>query len=289
MNMGIQELLPVGLGLFFRNMPRSQVETRVKRVVDNGITFVAIPGPWYDIDPKTKKPVQKWINKPTEAQYIMEICDKHGLKTFAWGYPMNGFETSFALDIHCCTIPATIGVLPDPELRSKGKDENRDGRVDEAEMRKAYLSNRALYWELTKQNPYWVIGFTSYGLIRQHPTLPWSAFAIPGEFDPINECHFASPQLYDEELTDMEKSMRQYTDIGFDHLIPAYGTYKFSTNASGKRITPSMTETELDRHLTRLESLRPTYKFNAIIGWSEAQVTAGGWRALSRHASNWVL
>lgn len=274
-----------GLGLFVRHLPPNEIEHRVRRMADRGITWVSVGTTWQDLDRDTGAPTQRWINSPVNCRRIIKACDKCNLKVSLWGYPCRGRETEFAEDLRSCATPSVLASIPDPELRSKATDDNRNRKIDPPELQRAYADARALYWAITKVNPYWHMLITSYGIPAGHPTLPWDAFFAPENNDYLGEATGAVPQLYDEDLDDMRRGLQQYRDLGADMLIPGYGTYRFSRDSSGKRITPSMTGRELDEHLGRLMSLRDEFGFNAMIGWSEVQVTSGAWAVIEKYAA----
>lgn len=272
-------LLPRKLALFVRALPPGAVESRVQRLADHGLTWVAIGTVWQDLDAEGR-PTQRWINTPVNARRIVAACVARGIVPWLWGHPCRGRELEFAEDLGSCATPDVVGVIPDPERRSKGRDDDHDGRVEPAEMQRSYADARELYFALQHRNPYWSIGVTSYGLPRGHPTLPWSAFFTPGTTDWLSEAAFSLPQLYDEDLADMRRGLRAYRDLGANALVPAYGTYRFAEDGS----TPNLTGAELDQHLGRLLALRDEFGFAAMIGWSEAQVSAGAWQVIEKYA-----
>jgi hypothetical protein len=283
--MGELAPLPVrGVGFFLRRMGQATIERRVQRMVDHGVTFVAVGTIWQDIDRRTREPVTRWVNRPEVARLIVDACVAAGLNVLLWGYPMRGRECEFVSALRRCSTPDVLGVVPDPELRSKATDDDHDGEVGAAEMLVAFNDAKTLFWEVVKANPYWYVFITSYGLARGHPTMPWKAFFDPDAEGSLVEAAAAMPQLYDQPLAHMCAGMEQYKALGADRIIPAFGTYKFARDESGKRITPRMSGPELDEHLGALMSLRGEFGFDAMIGWSESQVSGAGWKIIEKYA-----
>jgi hypothetical protein len=266
---------PKGLALFVRAMSRSTVEDRVKCMADHGLTWAAIGTIWQE------RREDRWINEPSLTHFIVEACLRHGLSPYLWGYPSRGREIDFARDIGKCLCPGVVGLIPDPEVRFKATDDDHDGKVEPDEIKRAYEDARTLFRELVGLNPYLLLGFTSYGAVRGHPTLPWKAFFVPGELDPLNECAFAVPQLYDQSPARIRRGLEEYRTLGADVLVPGYSTYRFAPDGS----TPRMTSTELDTHLGHFMALRSEFGFDAMIGWSETQVSRSSWKVLEKYAS----
>lgn len=258
---------PMGLGLYLRVMPEVALHARVQRLKDHGVRWAAVGGPWYE------RQGMKWINTPIQCRRIVEVLIAAGIEPYVWGYPWAGRERDFAWDLESCCAPGVAGVLIDPELGLKDKDEATRLR-----------HGRDLFWEVVKLNPYRVVGFTSYGLAKQHPTFPWEAFAEPGGFNPLEECDYGSPQLYDMTPSNIRKGLEQYRELGFDVLVPSFGTYRFAPDGS----TPRMTGPELGAHLQAFADLREEFGIHGMIGWSEAQVSKGGWEVLDRFADVFV-
>lgn len=267
-------LAPKGMGLFLRAYPSQPrlIDERVKRMADNGITWAAIGALWQKGQSDGK--ADFWINPPERCHVIAECMEAHGMHPYLWGYPWKMREIAFGRAMRLASAECVRGVLIDPE---KGlKDKSKKLAIEAGER---------LFWEMVKVNPYWAVGFTSYGLPKGHPTFPWDAFFESGGFDPLKECDFGCPQLYDEEPEHIARGLREYRALGTDVLVPAFGTYKFSKNAQGEMETPRMNPDELRTHLQRFFDLRDEFRFEAMIGWSETQVRDDCWSVLSEFAA----
>ncbi len=256
---------PRGLGLFIRNMAVSTIMQRVERMADAGITWAAIGTMWQDVDPVTGADTSRFINKPDVAKKISQALRSFGIDPWVWGYPWKGRHGDFVRGLQSASTDDTVGWVLDPE---KGMKDKNPEVADHAA--------RDLFRCCLESNPYRVIGFSSYGIPKGHPTFPWDSFIQAGGFNPFEECEFVSPQLYDEEVSDILRGMKQYQELGGDYLVPAFGTYK-NVIVNGKRTTPNMTGAELSVHLQRFADIQAEFKIQAMIGWSEAQVSKSGW------------
>ena len=271
--------LPTGIGFFLRNMALSTISSRVAHMVDHGVGFAAVGTIWQDVS-KNKQPISRWINTPVHAKLILKAMALRGLKVLLWGYPMKGREREFVLDMGSCADATVIGTIPDPELRSKATDDNKNKHIDPKELQSAIDHARALMWELKKQNPCWLRLITSFGIPMGHPTMPWASFFTPQVVGDPAEAHAGVPQLYDEGLKDMSRGLEAYHVMGADQLLPAGGTYRFAPDGS----TPRMTADELDVHLGRLWDLHERFGYHGVILWSEAQVSKGAWKIIEKYA-----
>jgi hypothetical protein len=273
---------PKGLGLYIRAMPnsRGKVEQRVKRMADHGIKWAAIGACWQDYDKKTKRHTLRVMNPAARVHMIVELLTKYGIEAYLWGYPWRGREQQFVEIMGAATTPKVKGWLIDPELGMKRNLRDPDHDT----MEEVLAAAKALFWACVDFNPYMVVAFTSYGFVKGHPTFPWAGFAAEGGFDPLNECDFGSPQLYDEEPEDIRRGLEQYREIGVDVIIPSYGTYRFDRNDEGDRIYPRMSYAELKAHLQAFYLLKDEFNIQAMIGWSEMQVRSDAWRAIAEYA-----
>lgn len=268
---------PVGIGLYLRVMPPSTVKKRVKRMADNGVSFAAIATVWQDINRTTREPEDRVVNRPDVCKHIAGELMSRGITPLVWGYPMKGRHQQFADAIGESVTDSVAGVLLDPELRMK----DRDKEV-------AAQAARDLLWACTQINPYLPILFTSYGFIRGHPTFPWAEFFPQDHKMPFGKVTVWSPQLYDQPAARILRGLREYCDAGATTIMPSFGTYRFAKDLNGKKTYPRMPYSQLKQHLERFEVHREEFNINSMIGWSEVQVTRGGWRAIAECAERFA-
>lgn len=273
---------PHGLGLYIRAMPnnRTKIMQRAKRMADHGIKWAAIGSCWQDQDRHTRADTVRVMNPASRVHIIIEALLKYGIEPHLWGYPWRGREQQFVEIMGAASTPDVKGWLIDPELGLKKS--RRDPEHDT--MEEVLNAAKALFWACVDHNPYMLIGFTSYGFVKGHPTFPWEGFADKGGFDPLKECDYGSPQLYDQSLSDIRRGLQQYRDIGTDIIVPSYGTYRFSRNEDGDRTYPRMNYAQLRAHLQAFASLKDEFKIQAMIGWSEMQIRQDAWRAIAEFA-----
>jgi hypothetical protein len=259
---------PQGLGLYIRHIDNPKTFP-IGNMVQNNIKWVAIGGPWHEVDSN------RWVNNPTMLKQATEIFTNAGLDVHVWGYPYFNKVQSFVDDLAQCTVPQTVGWLLDPELGFKGF-------LNKA--KELLILSRA---EATKRNL--VLGMTSYGLPRLHATFPFSAFAAAGEENPLKECDYGSPQLYTVSDRQIVEGLRSYEAVGFNRIIPSFGLFKHVVDdpskpfsASNKKAV-SRTVEELDRHLEKF--LRSGVKFDGMIGWSSNFIDPKHWVVLHKYAA----
>jgi len=273
---------PRGLGLYIRAMPnnRTKIERRVRRMAEHGIKWAAVGACWQDYDKKKKRNTLRVMNPAARVHIVVELLTKYNIEAYLWGYPWRGREQQFVEIMGAATTKDVKGWLIDPELGMKKS--RRDPEHDT--MEEVLAAAKALFYACVDFNPYMVVAFTSYGFVKGHPTFPWHGFAEAGGFDPLNECDFGSPQLYDEEPDDIRRGLEQYREIGVDIIVPSYGTYRFDYDEEGDRIYPRMNYAEMKAHLQAFVLLKDEFNIQAMIGWSEAQISAGAWRAIAEVA-----
>lgn len=267
---------PTGLALYLRALSKKRHGTPkelAKKLADAGLRWAAIGGPWHD-DPKKGN---RWLNRPEEILRYSEALAAAGVQAHVWGYPWHDRVDAFVEDLLACTGPATSGWLLDPELGFKGHV---------AEAGDLFRKSRAA---LEDRNPYIALGLTSYGLPRGHRSFPFEAFAEPGvEGDPLVECDYGSPQLYDVPEKRVLEGLADYAELGFDAVVPSFGVYKFvkadpALPLSGKnRKAVSKTPEELEAHLG--DFIDSPVEVRGLIGWAFNFVNPGLWRVLSRWA-----
>jgi len=262
-----------GIGLYLRAMKPSTISARVKRMADNDVSFAAIATIWQDKNRQTGEPEDRAVNKPDVCKRIADELVAQGITPLVWGYPMRGRHQQFADAIKASMTGDVAGILLDPELRMK----HRNQRV-------AAQGARDLLWTCTQINPYMSILFTSYGFIKGHATFPWAEFFPKDGKMPYGKITAWSPQLYDQSASRIARSLREYNDAGATMIVPSFGTYRFDKGEDGKTNYPRMTYAQLGTHLKRFEGHRGTYNIKAMIGWSEMQITKGGWRAIAECA-----
>lgn len=270
---------PRGVGLYIRAMPAREVGRRAKRMADHGVTWAAVGAVWQDKDRTIR------MNDADRCRRIIEALLRQGIEPHLWGYPWVGREQEFADLMAESSTEDVVGWLLDPEkgLKKDRLDEDYDT------MDEVFAAAKLLFWRCVEANPYRVIGFTSYGQVKGHPTFPWAAFAESGGFNPLEEADYGSPQLYDQPADMISKGLREYREIGFDVIIPSYGTYRFGRDSEMRRTYPRMTYNQLDHHLKRLLAHQKAYNIKAMIGWSEAQVRPDAWRAIAECAERLQL
>ena len=259
---------PHGLGLYIRRMSRRTIEARCKKMADHGVTWAAIGAVWQRSTSTTL------INPPDVCHAIAEGLLKNRIQPWVWGYPWKGREVNFVAKMKAASFLAIQGWLLDPEKGAKDMDEDV-----------AFAEAKELFWAVVRSNPYRVIGMSSYGLPRGHPTFPWEAFGdISNGFNPLKEVDFGAPQLYDQTPARIRRGLEQWRARGFDVLVPCFGTYRYDKDEDGLRIYPRMNEPELTQHLQAFLDLKDEFSIPAVIGWSEAQISRGGWRAIEKLA-----
>ena len=255
-------------------------------MADHGIKWAAIGAVWQDF--KKGKHTVRRINSIDMCKRITDELVNRNIVTFLWGYPWKGRHAEFVHMMEQASVEAIMGWLLDPELGLKAKDEDHDGDRDDEDMEIVFALAKALFWTIISANPYRVIGFSSYGLPVGHPTFPWGAFAFKDGFNPLEECDFGSPQLYDEELSDIVRGLAMYKALGFDIIVPSYGTYKFARDENGKQIYPRLNYYEMKNHFHNFASVKDEYDIRAMIGWSEAQISAGAWKAIAEYSEIFI-
>ena len=273
---------PVGLGLYIRAMPnnRTKILRRAKQMADHGIKWAAVGACWQDRDRHTKRPTIRVMNPAERVHMIVDALLQYGIEPHLWGYPWRGREQQFVEIMGAASTPDVKGWLLDPELGMKIDRHDPDHDT----MDEVLAATKALFWACVEYNPYMLIGFTSYGFVKGHPTFPWHGFAKEGGFDPLNECDYGSPQLYDQPPADIRRGLEQYREIGTDIIVPSYGTYRFSRNADGDRTYPRMNYVQLKSHLQAFVNLKDEFNIRGMIGWSEMQVSSDAWRAIAEFA-----
>jgi hypothetical protein len=241
-----------------------------KLCADHGLKWVAIGGPWHE-DRKGKN-LDRVMNKPGKVRQYAEALAKVGVTPHVWGYPWWTRVEKFVEDMERYDCSVIDGWLLDPELGMK--------RHPKEAAQLVHLCRES--------NPYRILGFTSYGLSKGHPTFPWDEFAEPGGFYPLKECDYGSPQLYDTPKKRVMQGMSEYAELGFDVVIPSFGLYKWTKRdpaqgsrlANGKRNRKavSLKPAELNAHL--LSFVDSEVPVEAMIGWAENFVNRPLWRTL---------
>lgn len=255
---------PKGLGLYLRYVKLSTVAERAKEMKDHGLTWAVIAGPWHD------RSGERWINKPYRVQQIAEILANAGIDPHIWGYPWHDRIDLFIEQMIECTSELIVGWLLDPELGLKGHLE----------------AAKLLFRKAREHNPFMLIGLTSYGLPMLHHTFPFAAFARSGHRgDILVECDYGSPQLYDVPEAQVKRGVQGYHDIGFDHVVPSFGLYKYVRRdpdvaiSRENRKAVSKTAEELDRHLSHF--FNTGVKVPGLVGWAENFIAPEHWHVLA--------
>jgi len=239
-----------------------------KKCVTNGLRWIALGGPWHD------QHGNRWINKPSTIWAYAAALSKVGVAVHVWGYPWWDRVDEFVADMAKCTTEDVMGWLLDPELGLKNHPDEASKLVKLCRQRDSAI----------------VLGFTSYGLSKGHPTFPWAAFAKKGMSDPTKECDYGSPQLYDTPKNKVIQGMSEYVSIGFDYLIPSFGLYKWVKrdpslgprlpNGKRNRMAVPLLAPELDAHL--LSFVDSDVPVQGMIGWAENFCTPALWRVLKQ-------
>jgi hypothetical protein len=252
-----------------------------KKCADHGLKWIAIGGPWHE-DRKSKagtvKTKDRRINKPDTIRRYAEQLAKVGVVPHIWGYPWWSRIEKFVDDMEDCSCSAIDGWLLDPELG----------------MKKHPLEAAKLVHLCREANPYRILGFTSYGLPKLHPTFPWQEFARPAGFRPLEECDYGSPQLYDAPRRRVARGVSEYAELGFDVVIPSFGLYKWTKrdnsyefgvrlpNGQTNRRAVSMSAHDLNAHL--LSFVDTPVPAQAMIGWADNFCEGALWRVLAQWA-----
>lgn len=258
---------PLGLGLYIRHI-RNPKTFPIGNMAKNGVKWVAIGGPWHEVDSN------RWVNNPSDVKLATEIFTGEGLDVHVWGYPYYNKVQSFIDDLKQCTTPKTVGWLLDPELGFKGFISRARELL---KLSRAETSSRGM-----------VLGMTSYGLPRLHATFPFEAFAKAGE-NPLAECDYGSPQLYTVSEKQIVEGLRSYEGIGFNRIVPSFGLFQhvvddptqpFSTT---NKKAVSKTVEQLDKHMDKF--LKSGVKVDAMIGWSSNFIDSKHWVVLHKYAA----
>jgi hypothetical protein len=261
------------LALYVRSIKKSRHGTPkafAKLCADNGLRWVALGGPWHDV--RKVVPTEIWINRPSTIKRYADALSAAEVKPHVWGYPWHDRVEEFVRDMSRCTGGSIVGWLLDPELG----------------LKRHPAAARELVRLCRERNPYLSLGFTSYGLPHGHRTFPFDEFAEPGGFYPFKECDYGSPQLYDMPKVRVRKGMTDYAALGFDVVVPSYGTYKWvkrdlskPMNRKNRRAVP-MPVAELDAHMQ--DFMVSEVPVRAMVGWAENFVGRPQWRVLAKWA-----
>jgi len=264
---------PTRIGLYLRALKiKTVADARAlgKRFSDNGLSWVAIAGPWHDRDG------ERWMNPPATVQRALDGIACCGVGAHVWGYPWWNRVEKFVADMQlaCGNGVGLAGWLLDPELGMK------DHTADAARL---FRRSRAALDDLGGPA---LLGLTSYGLPRGHRNFPFDAFGKPGKAGRLLECDYGSPQLYDVPTARVLEGLADYAKIGFDEVVPSFGCYRFVkkdpalplTGANRRAI--SKTPAELEAHL--MDFVHSPVPVRGLIGWAENFVNAGQWKVLAR-------
>lgn len=260
---------PRGMSLYVRAISSSRHGTPkqfAKKVSDHGLPWIALGGPWHEDRGGQNR--DRFMNTPTTIRKYAEALAAAGVAPHVWGYPWWSRVAEFVEDMEKCSPEVVTGWLLDPELGMK-----------------KHASEAAELVHLCREsNPYRVLGFTSYGMSKGHPTFPWDEFAEPGGFYPMEECDYGSPQLYDTPKAKVVQGMREYSELGFDVVVPSFGLYKWVRKdpsqplSSKNRKAVPLSVDELNRHL--LSFVDSEIPVQAMIGWAENFCNGPLWRVL---------
>lgn len=260
---------PKGLALFVRKLrpssPRmGKPHVFAKRCADHGLLWVALAAIWHDV--KKGRPRELVMNTPEIVADYSQALSEVGVNPHVWGYPWYDRIALFTDTLAAYLNPFIVGILLDPELGLKNH----------------LLASQELFRRSRALNPYLLLGLSSYGLPRGHRTFPFGAFADADSLGNIDvECDYGCPQLYDLEERLILQGLAAYARLGFDHVVPAYGTYRHILE-DGRKKAISFTADELERHLRNFtESHVP---IPAAIGWAENFMTPALWDVLARWA-----
>ena len=258
---------PKGLALFVRKIIKSRMKSPqefAKLCADNGLKWIVFATIWYDVTKAGKK--QNFvINGPEIIADYAQAMSEEGIKAHIWGYPWHDRINEFVEQIARYLSDYIVGILLDPELGLKK-------HIKEAED----LFNRVRFL-----NPYLYLGMSSYGLPAGHRSFPFEAFSDDTIGNPMIECDYGCPQLYDLSQAQILTGLNDWSKLGFDHIIPAFGLYK-NVISDGKRHAVSLSPIELESHLMKfVESHVPIH---GAIGWAENFMTPGLWNVLLRWA-----
>jgi|PlaIllAssembly_1097288.scaffolds.fasta_scaffold00052_25 hypothetical protein len=263
---------PLGLALYIRSFGKRKPADVAAKFARYGLKWVAIGGPWHDASG------QRWINTPERVVAAIAAFKSLGIAAHVWGYPWHDVG-AFVEQMTACSSSDVAGWLLDPELGQKGRP---------IEARDLFKRSRA---SLRRVNPKAQLGMTSYGLPRGHRSFPFEEFAEPGVTNPLLECDYGSPQLYDIPKNRIHEGIKDYSELGFDAIVPSFGCYRFIPADPSKPLTGKnrkaipKTGPELHEHLSCF--VDTNVKVYGMVGWAENFVGADQWAVLARWA-DWL-
>jgi hypothetical protein len=263
---------PKGIGLYVRRLTRKRhLSPRefAKKCAEYRIQWLALGGPWHD------KRGEKFINPPeTIEEYAYALHDV-GVSVHIWGYPWHDRIDMFIEHMSACTSEVIQGWLLNPEIG----------------LKKHPKEASELFKKARASNPYRILGMSSYGIPQAHKTFPFDAFAEKDmEGDPSVECDYGSCQLYAMSRQMIHRGMKSWDRLGFDHVVPSFGNYKWVSRGSGEVTTKNrkavpLSAAELRAHLT--DFTVSSVQFDAMVGWAENFVTTAQWKELSKWAKRY--
>jgi hypothetical protein len=265
--------IPTGIGVYIRSLresPRPDPKQHAKWLSDHGVSWAAIGTIWQDTD-KDGTPRNRWINRPGVVLGLAHELANIGVAPHIWGYPwhdrMPEFVEAFSKCLHS-DIPMA-GFLPDPELGMKRHPE----------------AAREMFRQLRELNPFMMLGITSYGFPKGHPTIPWEEWSEPGEEGNWTlDADYYSPQLYDQSTAGVNKGVQQSLDLGFDAIIPSFGAFR-RIRLDERWWFPRMDKKQFEQHMAAF--LWAKKQFSALICWSENLINSECWPVVQKFAERY--
>jgi hypothetical protein len=248
--------MPNGVGIYIRQISQDKhgtPEAAATLAAGHGVRWVSIMTVWQEAT-ATKTKV---CNKPDSSRYAdyVEAFVSAGIKVYLWGYPWQGKEARFAVEVDraIARVPGLIrGVMLDPEKGYKWYDKQGE--------RKARVSADHLITNtLDLLDESMTIGVTSFGQPKIHGNFPWKNL-VAG---------FGSPQFYTIGRRAIEAGVQQWRDLGFTSIIPSVPAYG-----------PRWIDPGIDEYLGYFDDLG----VDGFIFWSWRQLTPAKWREIEKCA-----
>lgn len=232
-------IYPIGVGLYLNHMKEQRykdLHKYGKLLKDNYITWIAIGGPWYE-----KNNILRKINNFKKIKESAKILSEY-TNIFIWGYPYWDSVSNFIKSMRECTdINYIKGWILDAEIGFKN-------RPTEA---------HSLVFNSISDDPYQVLGMTTYGALFYHHNFPIQSF---------RDVHFGSPQVYNFNLRYTIKSFKSYNYI-FKKVIPSFSLF---TERTSKKFYPK-TNNELKHHINVIFKAAEVsdIRLDSMIGWQD--------------------
>lgn len=295
----MEHVAPGGTGLYMRRLQRwihGTPAQAAKKAAEHGTSHVQIMGAWQQ-PKKGRGVVTSAPNKRKLRDYAAAMHDQ-GIRVGLWFYPWAGHEEAL-LEVlrEQCELAQIDFLSNDGELGMKWKigrkrvrvpaGLNMRGKQPEAIRNIAPAGSRPFVEAAARilvagmddliedYGMEWGHWFTSYGIARFHPNLPWEIFA--------KAALVLSPQLYTATTAQVDQGIaewyaragiRDVSKIGdLPYMIPSIGTY-------GKNSGPKMHE-HLSSFVDGVEDV------DGFVAWSWMQTNSQEWDVLLRW-SDWI-